>query len=325
MFAKKQSGSALMVALMVVVLMIAMIALMTISNNTAIQRSTAIDQRQQTRLYAHSANNLVIKILTKVMHKQRLTSSDQPWALSGATFPIGDAILSGNVKDMRSCYNVNVLYDAKIDDQQQSPAVVEILVRLMILLDIDEPQARTLTARIWDYIDADTVSRSNGAEDNRYINKKTPFLTANQMISDISELRLVDGITNAIYKKISPYLCALPDTSLKINLNTLSDNSTLLLKAVSNNAMNESNVPSWLSNRPLGGWRKVSTALNATGMGLDKKTVKDIKSFFIVKSDYFRFDGTLIGEGISYQWFALLNWHDPTMNIILQMETQRIL
>ena len=90
------------------------------------------------------------------------------------------------------------------------------LERLFLILDQDP----ALVQAIIDWIDPDVEAiPPNGAEDDYYTGLDYPYLTANQPMRHISELRLVRGFTQEVYDKVSPYLTALPATTA-VNINT---------------------------------------------------------------------------------------------------------
>lgn len=78
---------------------------------------------------------------------------------------------------------------------------------LLKALDIDPGIVQALQ----DWLDGDAETRfPNGAEDDYYLNLPTPYRAANAPFADISELRLVRGVTPEIYDKLAPYLSVLP-------------------------------------------------------------------------------------------------------------------
>ncbi|HMM75838.1 MAG TPA: type II secretion system minor pseudopilin GspK [Gammaproteobacteria bacterium] len=71
-----------------------------------------------------------------------------------------------------------------------------------------------------DWLDADGDTRfPNGAEDEYYTRLEEPYRAANGPFADVSELRLVRGITPEIYAKLAPHVCVL-GSSVPLNINT---------------------------------------------------------------------------------------------------------
>ncbi len=80
-----------------------------------------------------------------------------------------------------------------------------------------------LVCAIIDWIDADVnPACPDGAEVDIYTGLEVPYLPSDQPMQDISELRLVHGITDDIYTSLLPHLTALPDNNAVLNLNTAS-------------------------------------------------------------------------------------------------------
>ncbi|MEM7540229.1 MAG: type II secretion system minor pseudopilin GspK [Pseudomonadota bacterium] len=101
--------------------------------------------------------------------------------------------------------------------QIQPWMLAEIQFRLLLAkLDID-PE---IVPAILDWIDPDSNTRfPNGAEDEYYGQLDEPYRSANRHFADISELRLVRGITEEIYERLRPFVTVLPITTA-INVNT---------------------------------------------------------------------------------------------------------
>ena len=86
---------------------------------------------------------------------------------------------------------------------------------LLAALDIDD----AVVPAILDWLDEDGDTRfPGGAEDDYYMGLERPYRAANQSFADISELRLVRGITAEIYTQLAPFVTALP-RPVDINVN----------------------------------------------------------------------------------------------------------
>lgn len=99
-----------------------------------------------------------------------------------------------------------------------SPQQVAV-ARFMLLLQALQLPPEILSALL-DWLDADTDTRfPNGAEDEYYTRLEEPYRAANAAFADVSELRLVRGITPEIYAKLAPHVCVLGN-SVPLNVNT---------------------------------------------------------------------------------------------------------
>ncbi|MEX2482177.1 MAG: type II secretion system minor pseudopilin GspK, partial [Gammaproteobacteria bacterium] len=57
------------------------------------------------------------------------------------------------------------------------------------------------------------------AEDDYYMNLDEPYRAANRPLADVTELRLVRGVTAEIYERLAPFVVVLPVTTA-VNVNT---------------------------------------------------------------------------------------------------------
>jgi type II secretory pathway component PulK len=119
---------------------------------------------------------------------------------------------------------------------------------LLEQLDID-PE---ITQAILDWLDPDSETRyPNGAEDDYYIELDEPYRAANGPIVDLSELKLIRGVTDEIVAKLEPFLVALPAFTL-VNVNTapkeiLRSLSPAIDEATANTLINRRDVQPFMS------------------------------------------------------------------------------
>jgi len=87
------------------------------------------------------------------------------------------------------------------------------------LVSVEE--AQQITEAVVDWVDSDSnVSGSGGAESDFYLSEDKPYRAPNQMFVSVTELRLVKDVSEAIYSALEPYVVALPDKAMGINVNT---------------------------------------------------------------------------------------------------------
>jgi type II secretory pathway component PulK len=91
--------------------------------------------------------------------------------------------------------------------------------RFALLLQALDLPAPILVA-VLDWLDEDGETRfPDGAEDDYYSRLAPPYRAANGRFTDVSELRLVRGVTGEIYDRLAPFVTVL-DTATPINVNT---------------------------------------------------------------------------------------------------------
>jgi general secretion pathway protein K len=126
---------------------------------------------------------------------------------------------------------------------------------LMIALGAGEADARRIAEAAADWVDSDTVPGPGGAEDEAYASGPDPYRTANSLFAEPGELRAVAGMTPELYRRLSPFLCALPVSDLApINLNTLSPEQAPLLAMLAPGQLSLERARAVLAARPAGGW-----------------------------------------------------------------------
>ena len=110
MNSKRQRGVALIVVLLVVAMVTIVATEMTTRLQLNIGKVNAIKDNNQAYWFSMGAEQLAIRVLTQqialdndVFHLQ------QPWAQKEFNYPIPNGSISGQLSDMRTCYNLNAL------------------------------------------------------------------------------------------------------------------------------------------------------------------------------------------------------------------------
>ncbi len=208
-----QRGVALLTAILVLTL--AVIAATSISSNhqLSIRRTENIVFGSQVWSYLHGGEAWAKVVLARDLDdKNSYDHSSEAWATQLPALPLPGGYISGKIEDEQGKINLNNL----LSGAEPDPLTRVRIETLLSLLDHDP----TLIQAIIDWIDPDVeATPPNGAEDDYYTGLEYPYLTANQPMQHISELRLVKGFTQAIYQDLVPYLTALPSNTA-ININT---------------------------------------------------------------------------------------------------------
>ncbi len=207
-----QSGIALLTA--VLVLALAAIAATSIASNhqLSIRRVENTVFGSQAWSYLHGGEAWVKVILARDLDDSDIDHRGESWATRLPALPLPGGYISGELGDEQSKFNVNNL----VVGSEFDPLTRKRIERLFSLLELDQD----LVQAVIDWIDPDVEAiPPNGAEDDYYTGLENPYLTANQTMSHISELRLVKGFDQETYEKASPYLTALP-ANTAVNINT---------------------------------------------------------------------------------------------------------
>jgi len=220
----KQSGVALITAVLIV--SIATVASIAIADNYQLnfRRTVTAFNSGQAWSYAKGAEEWAMAVLARDLKDNPYDAYDidNYWWNNGAPlqFPLPGGYILGNIDDAQGKLNVNALIDHATGKQDK--VMYERFERLFTSLGIDV----ALVGAIQDWIDADTeFTGSRGAEEDVYRGLETAYLPADQLMEDISELRLVHGFDSEIYDLLIPHITALPTSAgvkQPLNLNTAS-------------------------------------------------------------------------------------------------------
>lgn len=172
--------------------------------------------------------------------------------------PLEQGTMSLQIRDARNCFNINQLADSKTKDITR-----ERFSLFLRLLEFDTLEADILSASIQDWVDADSVPNSGGAEGPSYANLKPAYHAANTLMVDISELREVQGMEETVYRRLRPFVCAGSDMKPnRININTLSSEQAPLLALLFGGLDGYSTAQSVIIQRPLSGYESVDALWN---------------------------------------------------------------
>lgn len=215
----KQSGVALITAVLIVAL--AVVASISIAENYQLnfRRSVTAFNSGQAWSYAKGAEEWAMAILARDLEDNGGHDGfDEAWWNNGEplVFPLPGGFIEGKLEDVQGKLNVNLLIKAGKPD----PVMFKRFERLFASLEINTG----LVGAVQDWIDVDqNFTGADGAEADIYIGLEPPYLPADQLMQDISELRLVHGIDEETYYKLLPHVTALPSNTV-LNLNTASAN-----------------------------------------------------------------------------------------------------
>ncbi|EBV3871439.1 type II secretion system protein K, partial [Salmonella enterica subsp. enterica serovar Virchow] len=165
----EQRGVALLIVLMLLALMAALAADMTISFHGQLHRTRQVNHHLQRQYDIELAEKLALASLTQdVKDNDRQTTLQQYWAQPQQLQLENGNTVKWQLRDAQHCFNLNAL--AKISDAPlASPDFpAQVFSALLINAGIDRGNTDEIVQSIADYIDADDSPRFHGAEDNFY-------------------------------------------------------------------------------------------------------------------------------------------------------------
>jgi general secretion pathway protein K len=299
------SGVALISAVLVVAMTSIAAVAMTHNLQLSTHRTTNLLTADQRYLYTLGSEawsrGQLIRDLNNNAPYDALT---EDWAKELPTTIVEDGQVYAKTSDLQGRFNLNNLYQKSAtaaDTEDQINPHLEIFKSLLNLLELDISIAQATS----DWLDQDIQPEfPDGAEDNEYLGLDTPYRTANNMIGNISELRLVKGVTNELYEKLKPYIVALPETT-PINVNTASD---ILLRALFP-PLDESSVDALISARdesPFEDMKSFNDSLKQLLNKDDTLNISNLEPLLSVSSQYYQLETTVRMDSVDQTLISLL-------------------
>ena len=213
-----QKGVALISVLLIFVVATLIAVEMTERSQLMIRRTANILANDQGQVYARGAESFAMLMLQTLLDENPDVAT-----MASANLPplvVDEGVISGRIVDLQSRFNINSL--SNVSSSNAKDPQYDAFIRLLTALGYSGVEAEEIATAIVDWIDEnDQPYQLSGVEDDHYLLLDQPYRAANQEIIDLSELRLVRGMSEEMFKKITPYLSALPNDVL-INLNTAS-------------------------------------------------------------------------------------------------------
>ncbi|AWL10622.1 Type II secretion system protein K [Saliniradius amylolyticus] len=259
----RNRGVALVMVLMVVALVAIVATEMGSRLQLQIQRVVNIKDNNQAYWYAMGAEQFALKSLLELQQKaDGVVHRNQPWAAEDIQFPLPQGMIEARLEDAQSCFNLNALQPG--EDQGANQRLSEGFKAMLQSEPVSIPsyEADVLNDSLIDWLDDDPRMRPYGAEDPDYESRVPPYLPANGLMVNLSELRMVNGAEPEYLQALMPLLCVLPGNSeWRVNVNTLTEQTAPVLIAALGPGVTVETAKSLVSNRPPDGWQDVSDFL----------------------------------------------------------------
>lgn len=310
----RQSGAALLIVLMLLAIMAALAAEMTLSFQTQLQRTQMSNHQLQRKYDIDLAEHIALANLTQdKVDNEKQTTAGQYWAQPQTRqLPESGNTLIWKMHDAQNCFNLNALANVPVESLDTPPYPVQVFTALMLNAGFDRSKSDELAQSIADYIDNDDSPRLHGAEDEYYLSRTPARLSAGQRLFLNGELHGIKGMTDSLYQKIAPYICVQPTTRLTININALTEKDAPLLMALFLNDITESDARVLLRKQPEQGWQTTDAFLYWAQQDHSsvKPLVTQVKMVLSTTSQLFWLDVRSSSEEQSQGWRSYI-YYDP--------------
>ena len=152
-------------------------------------------------------------------------------------FETQKGLVSGKIIDSSNCFNINSLVIRNKNTYKPNKENIAIFERLLSLSEIENNLIDEAIDQIIDWIDADDNPRAFGLEDYYYsgpLNNLKEY-TSSRIFYNIQEIKSLPAIRDIGWQVFEKYFCALPHNDLSININTITENKSLLLSSLFEN------------------------------------------------------------------------------------------
>jgi len=231
--AKKSQGMAMLMALVMMAIASSLAAYIWYDSQLSLSRIYNLKHAYQAKHYSQGMMLWASDILRED-YAQDETQHDtnfDPWLQGIQGMLVENAILSGELVGLNNRFNVNNL----VINGEISPTHLAYFRRLLTTLELDIG----IADKVIDWIDSDQIPMPNGAEDFVYLAKSPSYQTGSKYFQHVSELALLDNMSQSEFRRLLPYVTVLPIKGVaatKMNVNTM---SAPLIKALSLNLTNE--------------------------------------------------------------------------------------
>lgn len=311
----REEGAALLSVLLLVAVMAVLAA--TLLERVSLATSLAANgaANAQARAFARAAEAIAsVQIADLIARDSGQTTLAGGWQGAPRALPVPGGAGTARVVDGGNCFNLNSMVTAMPGPTPAetvltaNPAAVQQFVTLAVSVGVGSGDAARVAAGLADWIDTDSIPAPQGAEDAAYAGRDVAMLPANRFVADISELRVIAGMTPEIYERLKPWLCALPAAGLSpINVNTLTPAQAPLLAMLFDGRLPTEAARSVIAQRPADGYGSAVRFWETNSVLAALNPPEAVKAQPQVKSRWFRMDVRLELAGAELRETALFD------------------
>ncbi|MDQ8027373.1 MAG: type II secretion system minor pseudopilin GspK [Brevundimonas sp.] len=253
---KDREGMALLTVLLLVAVMSVVAVALLDDVRFSVRRATNAETGGQAQWLASGAELMARNRIRQLMQANPARTPLEPeWNGRRLDFPIENGAISATVSDGQACFNLNSVVLGVGEDLVARPEGAAQFRALGRAVGVPDSRMRAVADALTDWLDADNEALPLGAEDGAYAGLSTPYRTAGVMMVEVSELRAVKGVDDDVYRRLRPYLCALPTSQLSpLNVNTLTPAQAPLITMLTLGQVTPEQARAVIARRPREGW-----------------------------------------------------------------------
>jgi len=255
-FRGEREGMALLTVLLLVAVMSVVAVAILDDVRFSVRRATNVETQSQAQWYAAGAETLAQGQIRRLLAAGPARTPLEPdWNGRTLSFPIDGGTIRATVTDGQACFNLNSLVLGFGEDLTARPLGAAQFRALGRAAGVPETRMRAIADALSDWLDSDSEPLPLGAEDGAYAGLARPYRTGGVLLIEVSELRAVKGVDADAYRRLRPWLCALPTSRLSpLNVNTLTPEQAPLLTMLTTGALAPERARAIIMARPREGW-----------------------------------------------------------------------
>ena len=220
---RNDSGVALLVTLLVLVLIVALAMEIFHVGARAAQSGAYGRDSIRSALLAEGGAAAAKIALRQDAKDNQYDTLDEIWSRPVPPIELGEGVVAVTVEDEERKLNLNklILANGNAPDEQRLAA----FRKLLSIIGIEQSVADAVV----DWLDNDDSARVGGAETSYYMSLPYPYRAKNDLFDTLDELRLVRGITRESFEKIKPFVTV--NSSGMVNINTAPKEILMALSA----------------------------------------------------------------------------------------------
>lgn len=257
-----REGMALLTVLLLVAVMAAVCVLILDDVRFTVRRTANVEHLAEMQSHAAIAETLAAAQIMRLSKANPLVTPVEPrWIGQAVEVQTDSGAVRTLVYDGQACFNLNSLLLGQGEDLRAQEEGVAQFAALGVALGFERSRMLSLADSLTDWMDSDQdVRGASGAEDSYYGARSKPYRTGGLMLADVSELRAIKGFDGDTYRRLRPYVCALPEARLtRLNINTLEPADAPVLVAISGDRLTMGAARAAIRNRPAQGWQSVDS------------------------------------------------------------------
>lgn len=211
--ARRENGSALLIALVAVALATVIAVSMLERAQRAIGRTEALIAAERSYQFALGMEVLIGNALERARAEGLdAASADGVWT---PPYDVPGGQVQGRLLDRQGRFNLNALSSPESVLARRAEAALE---RLLAVLGLP----RAIAGELADWVEGDAAIRSGSVGDFWYAAQRPPYRMAGMPLAHVSELRWLRSVDADVFEALLPHVSVLPETSLRVNINTAS-------------------------------------------------------------------------------------------------------